>query len=352
VLGRRVWVEKASYVQGCWIDWPELRAQLLASIVDLLPQAQLAPVHGGAASTPGLALASLPVRLLPGRIPEQPLGNPVLRLSLLFIWSCVLLASLAAGLLLHQALSLSQRRGAFVSAVTHELRTPLTTFRLYTEMLVEGMASDEKTRTEFLQTLQRESDRLDHLVKNVLAYARLEGNRTSATLEEVRVADLMAKAGGRLGARTEEAGVRFEVRMDETTQNAVVRTDASAVEQILFNLVDNAAKYAHAGSDPRIELSVEAGKKQVELRVRDYGPGISRSQRRRLFQPFSKSAVDAAGRAPGVGLGLALSRRLARSLGGDLVLDPSATPGACFVLKLPLGRSQPGQGGAVRYEPR
>ena len=98
-------------------------------------------------------------------------------------------------------MSLSQRRGAFVSAVTHELRTPLTTFRLYTEMLLEGMAPDEKTRHEFLQTLQRESERLDHLVKNVLAYARLEGNRTRATLEEISVCDLVARAGVRLDAR-------------------------------------------------------------------------------------------------------------------------------------------------------
>ncbi len=336
LLGRRVWVEKAVYVQGCWLDWPGLSTQLLDSIADLLPDARLEPVQPGIASTPGLALASLPVRLLPGQLTEAPAGNPLLRLSLLFVGGCVLLASLAAGLLLHQAVSLSQRRGAFVSAVTHELRTPLTTFRLYTEMLVEGMAPDEKTRREFLEILQRESERLDHLVKNVLAYARLEGSRTQTTLEEICVSDLVARTGIRLGARAEEAHMKFEAHVDEQTASSIVRTDPSAVEQILFNLVDNAAKYAVAGPDPRIELRVCRENRDLRLSVRDYGPGISKRQRRRLFQPFSKSAFDAAGKAPGVGLGLALCHRLARDLGGRLVFDPSVAPGACFILKLPL----------------
>jgi len=336
LLGRRVWIEKAVYIQGCWLDWPGLSTQLLGSIADLLPNARLEPIQPGSGSTPGLALASLPVRLLPGDLPETPVGNPILKYSLLFVWICVLLASLAAGLVLHQALSLSQRRGAFVSAVTHELRTPLTTFRLYTEMLVEGMAPDENTRREFLETLQRESDRLDHLVKNVLAYARLEGNRTHASLEEICVADLVAKAGVRLAARAEEAHMRFEAHLDEQTAGSMVRTDPSAVEQILFNVVDNAGKYAVAGPDRRIELRVYSRDRQLHLSVRDFGPGISKEQRRRLFQPFSKSAFDAAGKAPGVGLGLALCHRLARSLGGRLVFDASVTPGACFILKLPM----------------
>ena len=338
VLGRRVWIEKAVYVQGCWLDWPNLSAQLRASIADLLPEARLEPTDGSKSSSPGLTLASLPVRLSPGRLVDPTVGNPLLRLSLAFVWGFVLLASLASGLLLHQAVSLSQRRGAFVSAVTHELRTPLTTFRLYTEMLLEGMAPDEKTRTEFLETLQSESERLDHLVKNVLAYARLEGNRTKTTLERISVSDLVRKAGVRLEARARESGMKLRVDVDETIADAMVQTDPSAVEQILFNLVDNAAKYAAAGSDPRVELQARSEKGTLCLSVRDYGPGIDKKQRRRLFKPFSKSAFDAAGKAPGVGLGLALCRRLAGSLGGRLVFDRSTLPGARFTLKLPLAK--------------
>jgi signal transduction histidine kinase len=113
-----------------------------------------------------------------------------------------------------------------------------------------------------------------------------------------------------------------------------VRANVSAAEQILFNLVDNACKYARTAADKRIHLAAQWHNGTVRLRLRDHGPGIPPSVRRRLFQPFSKSAQEAACTAPGVGLGLALSRRLARDMGGDLRLDEDVTDGACFVLTL------------------
>jgi len=108
------------------------------------------------------------------------------------------------------------------------------------------------------------------------------------------------------------------------------------VEQILFNLVDNACKYAAPGAAEKIiHLDALPGGKFAMLRVRDHGQGISEQGARTLFQPFSKSAHEAAHSAPGVGLGLALCRRLSRSMGGDLRLDRLVKGGACFVLTLP-----------------
>jgi len=106
------------------------------------------------------------------------------------------------------------------------------------------------------------------------------------------------------------------------------------VESILFNLVDNAAKYASRAADRRIHLEARAAAGRLEIRVRDHGPGIAEPER--LFRPFSRSAREAAGSSPGVGLGLALSRRLARAMGGDLRLDRTVADGACFDLRLPL----------------
>ena len=119
-------------------------------------------------------------------------------------------------------------------------------------------------------------------------------------------------------------------------QSLLLCTDPAAVEQILFNLVDNACKYASHGDDKRIHLEISASSRHIEFRVRDHGPGISRQGQRKLFLPFSKSVHEAASTAPGVGLGLALSRRLARDLGGSLELKEALeNPGAAFVLKLP-----------------
>jgi signal transduction histidine kinase len=114
-----------------------------------------------------------------------------------------------------------------------------------------------------------------------------------------------------------------------------VRTNALALEQILFNLVDNACKYAGAAAEKRIELTGQSEGNVVVLRVRDHGPGIPPAQAARLFRPFSKTAQEAANTAPGLGLGLALSRRLAQSMGGDVSLDTAAGVGATFVVTLP-----------------
>jgi K+-sensing histidine kinase KdpD len=108
------------------------------------------------------------------------------------------------------------------------------------------------------------------------------------------------------------------------------------VEQILFNLVDNACKYAAPrAAQPVIHVEADTSGKFAMLRVRDHGGGISRSEQRRIFHPFHKSADQAAHSAPGVGLGLALCRRLATAIGGTITLDATHKDGACFMLRLP-----------------
>jgi signal transduction histidine kinase len=151
----------------------------------------------------------------------------------------------------------------------------------------------------------------------------------------IEIGEFLRETTGRLAERAEKAGLVLAFE-DNAKGPLQARVDRSALEQILVNLVDNACKYA-ASSEPaivRIDLEGEDGR--ARIRVRDHGPGLSPAQRRRLFQPFSKSDREAANSAPGVGLGLALSRRLARAQGGDLRLDDGETSGAAFVVSLPL----------------
>jgi signal transduction histidine kinase len=280
-------------------------------------------------------LASLPARLIPAAAPPEPdpRWSPV-RLALVIAWGCLGVAASAVALLLAGALGLSERRGTFVSAVTHELRTPLTTFRLYTEMLDEGMVADEASRRSYVKTLRSESDRLGHLVENVLAFARLERGRGADGREVVAPSDLLGRLLPRLALRAREAGMELVAEPGE--QVRPVRVDPTVVEQVLSNLVDNAIKYAGGAADRRIVLKAASAGRWLSLTVRDHGPGLPPRALRRLFRPFSKSAHDAAHSAPGVGLGLALSRRLARALGGDLRLVENGPRGACFVLTLPF----------------
>jgi signal transduction histidine kinase len=336
ILARRIVVSGQEYVQGCLLDWPAIREWLLQDIGDLLPAAALEPVRTELSETETRRLASLPVRLIPGLLAPNPDTSPSpVRLILAIAWMCVLLAAAAVAALLWGVLRLSDRRAAFVSAVTHELRTPLTTFHMYTEMLTEGMVPDAGQQQHYLHTLRIEASRLSHLVENVLSYARLERGRANGRIEDIRLRDLVARNHGRLADRARQAGMDLVVEGNDDAFASVVRANPSAVEQILFNLVDNACKYAVAGPDKRIHLAAARQGDRAQLGVRDHGPGIARPASRRLFRPFSKSAHEAANTAPGVGLGLALSRRLARDMGGRLDLDQQNRDGASFVLVLP-----------------
>jgi len=248
----------------------------------------------------------------------------------------MLLAAVAVAVLMRGVVVLSERRADFVSAVTHELRTPLTTFRMYAEMLAEGMVPDEATRRKYFNTLLVEADRLTHLVENVLAYARLERGGLGNRVRAVPGGDLIDMCTGRSSDRARSAGLEMQADADATIRNATVLADPSAVEQIVFNLVDNACKYARAATNRKLLVKATIADGKFLIQVRDYGPGIAVDQRRLLFQPFHKSASEAAVTAPGVGLGLALSRRLARDMGGDLRLDDRITDGAGFVIVLPI----------------
>jgi signal transduction histidine kinase len=339
LLVRQVVDEEGERLQGCWLDWQRLQSDLLASVADLLPTAGFEPAGDDeepAELTAGRRLASLPVRLTPGSLPAATgHGATPIQLSLAVAWSCLALAAAAVFALLRGAVSLSERRGAFVSAVTHELRTPLTTLRIYAEMLADGLVREDGQQQEYLETMRAQSERLAHLVENVLAYSRLERGRRGGTLETVPVAELLAGLTEPLAERCRQAGMTLDVDISEEAGRCSVRIDRPAVERILMNLVDNAVKYgAAADGDSRIDIRAQVTGGRVQLRVEDNGPGVSRERRRRLFKPFSKSAAEAADSAPGVGLGLALSRRLARQMGGDLSYDDAATGGAAFVLGL------------------
>jgi signal transduction histidine kinase len=333
LLARRVRVGEEQLLQAAILDWESIRTWLLADVRDLMPEAQLEPVPTAMGPRDRM-LASLPVRLLAAPRFSGGTSAAVL-LTLAVAWTAVLLAAAAVAILLMGALQLSERRGAFVSAVTHELRTPLTTFRTYTDMLADGMVTDPTKRQQYLETLRREATRLGHLVENVLGYARIERKKVTARAERVAVGELIERLVGRLRERTTQAGMELVVDVRDELGPLAVMVDPAAVDHILFNLVDNACKHGAGATDRRIHIVAEPfDSRRVGLRVVDHGPGVPADARRRLFTPFHRSAQKAAATVPGVGLGLALSRRLARAMRGDLRLEQS-NEGASFRLILP-----------------
>jgi signal transduction histidine kinase len=332
VVARQVHLGNRQVCQGLLLDWPRLQKHLGEEVADLFPDARFIPVREGLPETER-AMTALPVEMDPGprESVSMPRWTPV-RIGLALAWTAALIALLAVGLGGWTLLDLSERRIRFVSAVTHELRTPLTTLRLYLDMLTGGIVQEEKQKTEYLNTLHAETERLNRLVSNVLDFSRLENQRPRLEMNRTSVSDLLEQLRSNWQTRCEGCEKLLIVE-DKTPEEQMVTTDLRLVPQILGNLIDNACKYSKDADDRRIWLRASVEKRRLVLEVEDRGPGVPPSERRAIFRAFRRGRdAETTG---GVGLGLALAQRWAGLLGGQLVLRP-AGEGACFRLELPV----------------
>ncbi|XZE34337.1 sensor histidine kinase [Pirellulaceae bacterium SH501] len=312
-------------VQVVELDWPELKRGLERGIQDLLPEASIVPVDPLPKDGSPDMLVTIPCIVRPGNVVGggiEPSGEELsVPLVLASVWAGVAAALCGIGVTLFSLLRLSDRREKFVAAVTHELRTPLTTLKLYSEMLSEGMVRDEDTKQVYLKTLAGEVDRIEHLVENVFAFARLDRARRELALEDFSINELIHSVRDQLDRMCQRAKIQLEIHADDAA-TTLIHGNRSAVAQILVNLIDNACKYASVKVGSKVHLyviSTRALDRFVTIKVIDNGPGFSNGVR--WWRPFSKSVEEAAITAPGIGIGLAICKRLAKQQGGDLKID-------------------------------
>ena len=212
------------------------------------------------------------------------------------------------------------RERAFLAGVTHELRTPLTTIRVLGETLADGRGEPR----EYGTLVAQESERLEALVERVLTLTRVE---QLPRFDSVDPAELLRSAVALVRPRAERRATRIECQVDEAPP--VCRWDREAVRRALLNLLDNAVSHGREGG--HVLVSVVAGAEDVRLEVTDDGPGIGRSDSRRIFGRFERGPTD----APGTGLGLYLVEEVARAHGGRVDLATGEGRGASFTLVLP-----------------
>ncbi|HLO41101.1 MAG TPA: HAMP domain-containing sensor histidine kinase [Phycisphaerales bacterium] len=339
VFWRTVMVNGEKFEQGFWLDWQLTRSWLLSGIGDLLPWADLKPVLTPLRDRPpealGRTLASIPAELvLTGDVAAPSVGWTPLRFGLLVAWLAVAASLVVTWRVLRALSELAERRGRFAAAVTHELRTPLTTFVLYSQMLAEDMVPHER-KGEYLRTMKSESQRLAGIVESVLEYARLGRREPGRGIVEMGLGEMIAPMLESLRARAREAGLELGVELG-SAGSAVVSADPTGVERVLTNLVDNACKYAHGGEPAVIELTARVHRRHIEVCVRDFGPGLTADELKRVFEPYFRGQRTTELGVPGVGLGLALARGVARAMRGDLRHE-QVERGTMFVLSLPAG---------------
>jgi len=324
--------------QGFIINWDAFSTELLAQAADLFPDASLVRLDTDQPwPTDDSVFSLIPAQLVPTMGPQVlvSLGWSTTHTLLAVGWAGALFTLAALATVIRSVIRLSERRTQFAYAVTHELRTPLTTFRLYTDMLAQGLVSEEN-RQGYLETLNSESQRLADLVTGVLEYSRIENHSVPVNRSPTTVGKLLEAI--RITCQPRCQNARMNLKIDSGgLDNEPILTDQQLAVQIVGNLVDNACKYGRDPDDPTVTVTAREDDGQIHIDVADRGPGIPLSSRRRIFRPYNRAAGDAATVTGGIGLGLALSRSWARLLGGQLVLASSSRShrGARFCFTFP-----------------
>lgn len=237
---------------------------------------------------------------------------------------------------LQREVALVRQQTNFLSAVTHELKSPLASIRLYTETM-QLRDPPLETRKRYLTMMRGDVDRLETLVGNLLAVARLEAGQFVVHAERVDLRDAVRGAVQGMGQELTERGCL--VRLGDLPDDAlVVYVDAAALQTVLRNLLDNAAKYG--GGHP-VELTVRRDQGLALIDVRDTGIGLAEAEITKIFQKFYRVGDEMVRQAEGSGLGLYLVHALTEQSGGSVqVTSPGLGQGTTFTVALPLAAAE------------
>jgi signal transduction histidine kinase len=235
-----------------------------------------------------------------------------------------------------EAEAANQAKSVFLANMSHELRTPLNTIIGYSEMLIEeaGDAGEEELVPD-LQTIQGAGQHLLGLINDVLDLSKIEAGRMELLPEPVSIAALVEETAVAARPLMEKNRNRFRVVYEGRPE--IIVADPMKLRQILLNLLSNAAKFTEGGD---VELAVSGagtdGVGSVEFRVSDTGIGMTEEQLERIFRPFVQAESSTSSKYGGTGLGLTLSRRFCRVMGGDITVTSEPGVGSAFTVTLPV----------------
>jgi two-component system phosphate regulon sensor histidine kinase PhoR len=225
---------------------------------------------------------------------------------------------------------LERTREEFVANVSHELRTPLSLIKGYVETLLDGARDNPEVAERFLKIIERNAQRLDLLIQDLLTISALESEKIKLNLQPVAMRALAEKVLTDLNAKAENKNVELVNDVPELTANG----DVNRLDQVLANLVDNAIKYGRAEGSVRV-----GGKKRddgaLEIFVCDDGPGIPSESLDRVFERFYRVDKARSRDQGGTGLGLSIVKHIVQAHGGEVRVESELGKGATFFFTVP-----------------
>ncbi len=231
-------------------------------------------------------------------------------------------------------LEISDMRSDFVARISHELRTPLGLIRLYAETLEMDRTKDEKKRKEYLRSITKESERLSHLINNILNFSLIEAEKKQYSMVETQIEDVVYETVETIHYHMERYGFELDIHIDENLP--AIECDPDSIQQAIYNLLTNAMKYS--GDSREIHIDAKQQNGEIVIDVADHGIGISPMHQKKIFQEFYRVDDPRVQETGGSGLGLALVKHIAEGHGGRLTVASELGKGSTFSLHLPIKR--------------
>jgi signal transduction histidine kinase len=227
----------------------------------------------------------------------------------------------------------NQAKSEFLAVMSHELRTPLNAIGGYAQLIELGIRGPvtEQQHAD-LDRIKRSQTYLLSLINDVLNFTKIEGGHLQIDLSDLPVSDVVESMSDFVQPQLREHGLAYTC--ERCSPELIVRADREKVQQILLNLLSNALKFTAPGGE--IRLTCSRVHDTAAIRVRDTGRGIARDKLEWIFEPFVQVDRRYKREQEGIGLGLAISRELARAMGGELIVESEEGRGSVFELRLPL----------------
>ncbi|MDP3642705.1 MAG: HAMP domain-containing sensor histidine kinase [Bacteroidota bacterium] len=233
---------------------------------------------------------------------------------------------------LNEELRLNKLKSEFISNVSHELKSPLTSIRMMTEMLTHNRVQTEERKSAYYSAMLEESERLSHLIDNILDFSRMDDDRKKYDFIDLDVDELLLKFLESTRERLPEPG--FDIRYNCSDRIPIIRADKNAILQVLYNLVDNAIKFS--GTSRQIDINLFSKEDELLLCVKDYGIGISSKDQEKIFDRFYRGDEPQRMGIRGSGIGLTIVKKIMEAHKGRLTLESRPGEGSTFMVSIPL----------------
>jgi signal transduction histidine kinase len=233
---------------------------------------------------------------------------------------------------INNELSLSRMKSNFISTVTHEFKSPLTSIRQMAEMLEGGRVSDKGRRERYYAAMVQESERLSHLIDNILDFSKMEAGQKSFFFEKANLAEVVEEMVNSFQTHLADMGFQVEYVLPEPVPDCFF--DREAIRQVLQNLIDNAYKYS--GDSKKIQVELTTNGTENIIKVRDFGIGIQEEEKDKIFSQFYRAGDILTQKVKGSGIGLTIVKQIVDAHKGHIKMESEPGMGSTFIVVLPL----------------